>query len=436
MDSANCISNEARIPDDCALTLAWEQGTNLWSEELFRRMNTDEAQAGAYSLPTLPDSLEMWKKVRPQVLQAFKDCLYGDMPPAPDSLEILLLAQKNDAFEGLAVRQECRIICRMNDGRTFDFDMLLYIPKAASSRPPVFITLNFDGNQASGPETDLLPSRSPVSAPFHWHSTVVNPQQHNFNNGRLNYVEAIRRGYAVATAAYGDIFPDNLDGFRKSIFTLFYDDLRPDCEVSLAELKAGRHRNFGAIGAWAWGMSRIVDVLERKDFHEFAAVGHSRLGKAALWAGANDERFKLVVSNNSGHAGAALSRRNFGENLSMLWHIRSNWFCDRMARYAGLENDLPVDQHQLLALIAPRALYVASSSQDAVADPRGEFLSACVASKIWNLYGMKGLETQEQPLENVPVGNMVRYHVKKGPHSITPYDWEQYYNLADRVFHN
>lgn len=435
MNSVNGISNEPRVPDDCTLTFAWEQGTNIWSEELFRRMNIDEAQSGAYTLPPLPDSLKAWEIERGKVLQAFKDCLYGEMPPAPDSIKTVLLAQKDDALYGMAVRQECRIFCQMDNNRVFDFDLLLYCPKDIAFPPPVFITLNFDGNQASGPETDLLPSRSPFSTPFHWHNTAVNPQKHNVNNGRLNYVEAVKRGYAVATVAYGDIFPDNLDGFRKSIFTLFYDDLRPDCEVSLAELKAGRCRNFGAIGAWAWGMSRIVDVLAQKGFRDFAGVGHSRLGKAALWAGANDERFKLVVSNNSGHAGAALSRRNFGETLSMLWHIRSNWFCDRMARYAGLEKELPVDQHQLLALIAPRALYVASASQDNVADPRGEFLATRAASGIWDLYGMKGVEEQLLPSVDTPIGNMVRYHIKNGPHSITPYDWEQYYNFADQVFH-
>ena len=424
-----------RTPDDPASVLAWEQGTNIWSEELFRRMNCDESRVDRVPLPALPDTLEAWQSERENILQAFKDVMYGVMPPEPDKLELRKLSEKKGVLDGSADRYEYRVICRMDNGREFDFDMLLYVP-ADKPDAPVFLTLNFKGNQAVAEEDDVRITRSAMYIPGRWHASEPSDGARSFQLEHLNAREAVKRGYAVTTACYGEIFPDNLDGFRKSIFTLFYDedDLRSDCERSLQELQTKPLRNISAIGGWAWGLSRMVDALEKLNFSEFAVVGHSRLGKAALWAGANDERFKLVVSNNSGHGGAAPSRHILGETLTMLWSIRSNWFCGRMARYAGLENDLPIDQHQLLALIAPRSVYVGSSSLDAVADPRGEFISAKTASKVWELYGLSGLNEADMPSENHPVGDMVGYHVKTGKHSLTAYDWVQYYNHADKVF--
>ena len=424
-----------RIPDDQAAILAWEQGTNIWHEELFRRMNTDESRADRCELPALPDTLEEWQKKRPEILQTFKECMYGEMPPAPDKLELRKLSGRNDVLDGMANRYEYRILCYMNNGREFDFDMLLYVPKS-NPASPVYTTLNFNGNQAVAAEDDVRITRSAMYAPGRWHSSEPANGSGSSHPEHLCAREAVKRGYAVATACYGEIFPDNLDGFRKSIFTLFYDeeDLRSDCERTLKELQEKPLRNISAIGGWAWGLSRMVDALEQLNFTEFAVVGHSRLGKAALWAGANDERFNLVISNNSGHGGAAPSRHNLGETLTMLWGIRSNWFCGKMARYAGLEKDLPIDQHQLLALVAPRSVYVASSSLDVTADPKGEFISARSASKVWELYGLPGLCEDEMPAENLPVGNMVGYHVKTGKHSLTAYDWEQYLNQGEKVF--
>lgn len=429
------LGESMRTPDHPELCLAWEQGVNLWAEEAFRRMNTDESKVRNYELPPLPDTLEEWEKQRPEVLQQFEECMYGQVPPPPDMLELKLLAENPEALGGLAIRREYRVFCRMNNGRSFDFDMMLYVPKNAKIPPPTFIILNFMGNQ-TGPDPDIRPTRAPGDTlPNRWHTVGVNAQARNTMVDCFS--AAVKRGYAIATACYGEIFPDNLDGFRKSIFRLFHDDLRPDCEVSLTEVKAGHRRTIGAISAWAWGYSRIADALETIDLvdaSKLAIVGHSRLGKAALWAGANDTRFKLVASNNSGNGGAALSRRNFGETLSMLWMIRSNWFCDRMVRYAGYEDELPIDQHQLLALIAPRALCVASSSRDVTADPRGEFLATLNASKAWRLYGFEGLQVEEMPPENKVVGDQVRYFVKTGKHSLTLYDLEQYFNFADDLF--
>ena len=183
----------------------------------------------------------------------------------------------------------------------------------------------------------------------------------------------------------------------------------------------------------------MADALEQiplVDATKMACVGQSRLATASMWAGINDPRFKLVCVNNSGQGGAPLLRRHFGGRIDILSIGRcAFWANNRVIRYSyGHEDELPFDSHQLLGLIAPRALYVTSSSQDNNADPYGTFLATAHASKVWNLYGEKGLETFTMPEVDTPIGNRVRYHVKTGGHSITPYDWEQFYHFAHSLF--
>jgi hypothetical protein len=213
----------------------------------------------------------------------------------------------------------------------------------------------------------------------------------------------------------------------------------PEVHEELAELPEPpiAPRNYGAISAWAWGLSRMMDVLEdipEIDTEKAAVLGHSRLGKTALWAGVNDERFKLVISNNSGCMGAAPSCRVYGERPGHLAYIQRFWFSDKFIEYAEREDTLPVDQHQLLALIAPRTVYVASSSEDYGADPYGEFLSAKEAAGIWALYGRENDFPDSFPELNKSVGSSVKYHCKTGGHSITAADWQHYYECADKLF--
>ena len=431
--TGNLPEDEPRLPDRTDLCLAWERGVNLWAEEAARRENFDESKVRKYTLPPLPDTREEWEKQRPAILQQFKDCIYGEMPPPPDRLELKLLSERNDALNGLALRREYRVYCKMNNGRSFDFDLMLYVPKTVK-KPPVFVYL-CGGNHYQSPEDDVRISRGAVSTKFSWHNLSTSRQR---GKGVDCYTLAVKRGYAVASAAFGEIFPDNLDGFRKSIFRLFYDDVRPDHEVALNEWKVNhRRRNFGGIGGWSWGNSRIVDALEKiglTDPECVAVIGQSRLGKTSLWTGANDPRFKLVCVNNSGCCGAALARRNFGENMTQLWMVRSNWVCDRMVRYAGLEDELPVDQHQLIALVAPRAICVGSSSRDLNADPKGEFLATREAAKVWKFYGYRDLGVREMPPVNQVVGDRIRYFVKEGKHSLTLEDWGRYFDFADELF--
>ncbi len=242
----------------------------------------------------------------------------------------------------------------------------------------------------------------------------------------------LQHGYAIAIASYHDFFPDYADSWGASIYELFR---------SPEELAPGsRPKDASAIAAWAWGYSRILDAVsnfpEIDDSKAFC-IGHSRLGKSTLWAGAQDERFGLVCVNDSGCGGAALSRRLFGETIySMYWYFNIGewWFTDKMKEYANRVEELPFDQHELLALVAPRAVAVHSASQDLWADPKGEYLAAYHAGEVYKLFGKEALTSQNPPLPDQPVGNAVSYFMRTGGHDLLLSDWQHYLSIADSVF--
>ena len=403
------------------------------ADEVF---NYDEAQVRRYTLPDPlagPDGAaaatpEAWRTTaRPHQLAVVEANVYGRrLPAVPVSVAgDVERADVTLAGDVAATRIQARLRLGV-DERSPTTDVLLYLPRGAQAAP-CFLCLNFCGNQSQHPDPGIYLARGWV--PDDPRAGITDHRATEGSRGSRNQqwpVETmLGRGYAMATAYCGDAFPDRPDGRADSAL------------VSLGRPVAGRLApdEPGGIATWAWQLSRILDwlvTLPEIDKTKVAGVGHSRLGKTALLAGALDERFAMVVSNESGCGGAALSRRNYGESVRRITTSFPHWFCPAFETFAGRETELPCDQHTLLALIAPRPLYVASALDDRWADPRGEFLAAVAAEPAWRLFGRGGLGTTDWPAPDTPIGDTIGYHVRSGGHELLPFDWERFADHADR----
>ena len=367
------------------------------------------------------ESLKEWKKVhRPAIMDFFLTDVYGHYPQKQVTPRFELLEQSDKALGGKAVRKQVAIHL---DGMDTPILLLIYQPAGVKGKVPAFVGMNFKGNHQVNIDPEII-----ISANAPTGKDLGTDAPRGAASSRWPLEEIVGAGYAVATIYRGDVDPDHDDGFKNGIHPLFYraGQTKPDAE------------EWGTIGAWAWGLSRVMDYLEQDksiDHKRVAVVGHSRLGKTSLWAGATDERFAIAISYDSGCGGAALSVRKVGETVAKINKSFPHWFCDNYNKYNDNEEALLVDQQGLIALIAPRPVYVASATEDTWADPEGEFLSALYASPVYELYGKKGLAVSSMPKPEQPsIEGYVGYHIRTGKHDITLYDWQQYIKFANKYF--
>ncbi|NGZ45292.1 acetylxylan esterase [Cytophagaceae bacterium 50C-KIRBA] len=394
--------------------------TTLMAQQKPFVANYDESKVGQF---TLPDPLRLgsmkisteedWEKNRATWLTLFADHMYGQMPPKSIKQTNTLVSQK-DILGGKATQS----IWKMDFAGKVQATVVVILPKS-NKKAPVFLGLNFCGNQTISQDEGI-----PIFDKY----VVCNNAPDFINNisqaasrgewaSRWQIEKVIDAGFGTITAACGDFEEDFATGFKNGLRTKLAGELGLKPE------------EWTANGAWAWGLSRMLDLAQsiaEIDGKKVILHGHSRLGKAALWAGANDRRFAAIISNESGEGGAALSRRIYGETIWRITNSFPHWFLPTYATYADRENELPFDQHILLSLLAPRPVYVASAFGDQWSDPKGEFLGTKEMEKVYSLYGKKGLGNIDMPGLNQPVGKLIRYHIRDGKHDINDYDWDQY----------
>jgi hypothetical protein len=393
--------------------------TNAFAQK--KPVNYDESLIPSYVLPdpllmldgTAVKDAETWfNHRRPEIMHLFETEVYGKTPAEILKPSYQVLSVDKNALNGKAIRKEIKISFA-KDGKTMTMALLIYLPKVKTA-VPVFLGLNFDGNHTVTDDLEITISKS-------WKATE---NDRGSDSSSWPVEEIIGRGFGIATVYYCDIDPDFDDGFVNGIHPLLYREgqSKPDTD------------EWGSIGAWAWGLSRAMDYLEtdkKVDSKKVVVIGHSRLGKSALWAGAQDQRFAAVISNNSGCGGAALSKRAIGETVLAINTSFPHWFCGNFKKYNDNEAYLPLDQHMLISLIAPRPVYIASAQEDLWADPKGEFLGGFYASPVYKLLGKDGLSATEMPALNSPVMSSIGYHIRTGKHDISLYDWECYMSFVE-----
>lgn len=368
--------------------------------------NFDEACVPIYKLPNLLGKTrtpEAWQRRRRlEILELFREHVYGRSPGRPEQLQFQLVEENTRAMHGAATLKRIAVISRQKS-RQHKFEITIFLPNSLKTSAPLFLLLN----------------NRPVS-----NTDSTRMEKSDFWPAE----EVIARGYGIAALQVSQLAPDDKEHFRDGVIHLYEGDAA----------KPRARNSWGALAAWAWGASRAMDYFERDsriDAKQVALIGHSRGGKAALWAGAEDERFALVISNDSGEGGAALSRRQFGETVAQINKAFPHWFADSFKNYNARENALPIDQHMLLALIAPRALYVASADEDLWSDPRGEFLSLVYSSPVYALWREPPIRAEEMPLLNRPLIRGRRgYHIRTGGHNLTMYDWQRFIGFADNLW--
>ena len=370
--------------------------------------NYDESKVPEYTLPDVlktTTNIEVsrkmtWKKARrPEILKLFEDNIYGQMPKSYNNIKYSVINENATAMNGKARLKEI-VIEVFNNNKSVKINLVLFVPNNARKPAPAFLLINIGSSR--GLES-MDPTR--VTKNDFWPAEML-----------------IDSGYAVATFDGNDLAPDNKTTFANGALQLYPEQITAD-------------NGMRAVGAWGWGASRVMDYFEKDvdiDAKKVALVGHSRGGKASLWAAAQDQRFALCISNCSGNSGAALARRQFGERITIINTFFPHWFTTNYKKYNDHEDMLPVDQHMLIALIAPRPVYVTNASKDLWADPKGTFLSLKNAERVFALYGIRSNLPANPPGINEPIiQSPLAYHNREGEHDLTAYDWNNFIKFAN-----
>lgn len=370
--------------------------------------NYDESKVPSYTLPdvlttangkTIKNSADWEQTRRPELLQLFANNIYGQMPTTFDSIRFTITNDDANAMDGKAHLKQVTIAV-WNNNKQVAIHLVLFTPNNRPKPAPAFLLIN------NREDSTMDPTRK-VQSEF-WPAEMV-----------------IDSGYAIAAFQVNDAAPDDKDNYQNGVLQLYPEQLQAD-------------NGMKAIGAWAWAARRVMDYFEKDkdiDATKVTLVGHSRGGKTALWAGANDRRFAIVISNCSGNTGAALSRRKFGETIKKINEVFPYWFNNNYKKYNDNEAALPVDQHELLALIAPRPLYVTSATEDLWADPKGMYLALQNAQPAYELYNKRAALPAEPPAANMPIiHSVLGYHQRAGIHDLTKYDWSNFIQFANEHF--
>ncbi len=385
------------------------------AKEYDNDINYDELKVPHYDLPKLligPNgekisTTDKWENIRrPQILSLYSNLIYGRVPEPEKPLNITFKLVKEDKgfMKGKATRKDIDIIISNDkDSKTMRF--LVFSPNGVEGPAPAFLKHSFNNTKSNDFDASLL-------------------RKGKLKNG-WPLGEFFDRGYGFCAVYHEDLVGHNEVSFNNSIHKLFYPKGQSFPKAS----------EWGVISACAWGAMKAMDYLETDndvDHKRVAIMGHSKMGKTTLWTAAQDERFALAIAAQSGCAGAALWRRKSGETLKKMVTRFPYWLCRNAWKFVDQEDDLPIDQHMLLACIAPRPVYVHSGVKDTWADGRGEYLSAFHASEVYKLYGKKALDSEESP----PVGKAiieshVGYHIREGGHSIQSFDWKRFLDFAD-----
>ena len=384
--------------------------------------NYDEAKVGTY---TLPDALVLnngkrvmdaktWvAKRRPEIVAMFEEQQFGRAPGRPVDERFEVLDQGTLALGGKALRKQITIHL-VKDPAAPVIHLLLYTPADAKKPVPLLLAINFSANSATVDDPGILPDKV-------WdaktHTRVATTPGKALQ--KLNVEAVLNAHMGIATFYYGDLVPDDLEGFSEGIQQWF--------------LKPGQTRpgpsEWGSIAAWAWGMSRAQDYLETDkdvDAKRVAIHGISRLGKTVMWAGAHDQRFAAVIESCSGEGGSALSRRDYGETVGHLTAPgRYGYqFAANYAQYGKHVDQMPMDAHMLIALVAPRPLLLQTGTTDYWSDPKGEFLAAVAAGPVYRLLGKDPLDTEVWPAANQPLLHDIGYFMHEGGHGTIESDWD------------